>query len=458
MDIFQMSLSASVLIAVVVIIRALALHKLPKKTFLVLWGVVICRLFLPFSIPFQFSFYTGMDTVKRIFAETTDVSYPAGITDILHIANLSGTGESVGIDASTVSISPIVMIWLTGMCACALFFIVVYIKCRREFGMSLPVENDFVALWLREHPLRRPVQIRQSDRVKSPLTYGVFRPVVLLPKTTDWTEETKLRYILTHEFVHIRRFDALTKLVLAAAVCVHWFNPFVWVMYVLANRDIELSCDEKVVRTFGETKKSAYAMTLIELEEKKSHHTPLVNNFSKNAIEERVVSIMKMKKVSLVGMILAVALVIGTVTVFATNDASALDGEVVVKPEATAARAKEIVSIEVSTLPENPAYVRNYTTSDKIESVRAYLDSLSWKDLSSDDNPDTHAGMTFMVTKTFSDGTTKSYYFLGNQYFKFDGIDWKVLNYIQGIELENIINDRPTDVPSNNTQIDDIKR
>lgn len=453
MDIFQMSLSASVLIVVVVIIRALALHKLPKKTFLVLWGVVICRLFLPVSIPFHFSFYTGMDTVKRIFAETTDVSSPTGMTGILSIANLSGTRESIGVGASTVSISPIVIIWLAGMCVCALFFIVAYIKCRREFGMSLPVENEFATLWLRKHPLLRPVQIRQSDRVKSPLTYGVFRPVVLVPKTTDWTDEAKLRYILTHEFVHIRRFDALTKLVLTAVVCVYWFNPFVWVMYVLANRDIELSCDEKVVRTFGETIKSAYAMTLIGLEEKKTRLTPLVNNFSKNAIEERVVSIMRMKKVSFVGMILAVALVIGTVTVFATNAASPLDGEVMVKPEATAARAKEIVSIEVSTLPENPAYVRNYITSDKIESVRAYLDSLSWKDLSSGDKPDARAGMTFIVTKTFSDGTTKSYSFLGNQYFKFDGIDWKALNHMQGIELESIIKDRPTDVLSNNTQI-----
>jgi len=171
------------------------------------------------------------------------------------------------------------------------------------------------------------VQIRQSDRIKAPLTYGVFRPVILLPKKTDWTDETKLRYILTHEFTHIRRFDTLTKLVLTTAVCVHWFNPLVWVMYVLANRDIELSCDETVVRTFGETMKSAYALTLIGLEEKKSRLTPFANNFSKYAIEERINAIMKMKKSSLVGIILALALVVGTVTVFATSAASAAKGE-----------------------------------------------------------------------------------------------------------------------------------
>ncbi len=98
---------------------------------------------------------------------------------------------------------------------------------------------------------------------------------MLLPKTTDWTDEARLRYILTHEFVHIRRFDVLTKLLLVSALCIHWFNPFVWAMYVLFNRDIELSCDETVVRTFGDTIKSAYALTLIGLEEKKSRLTPL---------------------------------------------------------------------------------------------------------------------------------------------------------------------------------------
>lgn len=319
MDIFQMSLSASVLIVAVVFIRALALHKLPKKMFLVLWGIVICRLLIPFSIPSRFSFYTGIDTVKRMFAERTAVSSPAEMTSIPKMMSMPGTAEPIGIGASAASISPIEIVWLVGMCAYALFFIVAYIKCRREFKMSLPIENDFITRWLQEHPMWRPVQIRQSDKIKAPLTYGVFRPVILLPKKTDWTNEVRLRVILTHEFVHIRRFDTLTKLLLTTAWCVHWFNPFVWVTYVLANRDLELSCDETVVRAFGETMKSAYAMTLIGLEERKNRLTPLCNNFSQNAIEERIVSIMKMKKTSLIGMILAIVLVIGVPVVFATS-------------------------------------------------------------------------------------------------------------------------------------------
>lgn len=330
MDILQMSLSASVLIVAVVIIRALALHKLPKKTFLVLWGVAVCRLLVPFSISSRFSFYTGIDRIKRMFAENAITPpSPAAITSGANTANIAAAGETIGTGASTataaISVSPIEIAWFAGICICAVLFIVAYIKCRREFKTSLPFDNDFVACWLREHSLRRPLQIRQSDRIKAPLTYGVFRPVILLPKTIDCSDEVGLTVILAHEFTHIRRFDALIKLVLAAAVCVHWFNPFVWVMYVLANRDIELACDEAVVWTFGETMKSAYAMTLIGWEERKSSLAPLISGFSKNAIEERITAIMKIKKTSLVGLFLALALVIGTVTVFATNAAKAAD-------------------------------------------------------------------------------------------------------------------------------------
>lgn len=319
MDIVQMSITASVLIAAVLIIRVLTLNKLPKMTFLILWGVVVCRLLIPFSLPCRFSFYTGIEMVKRIFTDKTAAFSPSPITVSPDLANIPFTGGPTGASLPAPSISPFEIVWLTGIFACALFFIVAYIKCRREFKMSLPVKNDFAIRWLLEYPLWRPVQIRQSDRVKAPLTYGIFRPVVLLPKTTDWSNEIKLRYILTHEFTHIRRFDTLAKLVLTAAVCVHWFNPLVWVMFIMANRDIELSCDETVIRKYGEAAKYAYALTLIGLEEKKGRLTPLVNNFSKNAIEERIVSIMKIKKTSLVGIVLALALIICTTAAFATS-------------------------------------------------------------------------------------------------------------------------------------------
>ena len=316
MSLLDMSFSASALILVIVITRALLLHKLPKQTFLVLWGVVLCRLLVPFEISSRFSIYSVVNTLTSRFSKT-DFSinaFPAAQNSTA-ITEITATLP----EATYANVSPFTVMWFIGMVVCALFLLVTHLRCRREYKTALPVDNEAVRLWQQEHLIRRVVQIRQSDRISAPLTYGIFRPVILLPKQTDWTDETQLQYILAHELVHIRRFDTLTKLVMATALFIHWINPFVWLMYVLSNRDIELSCDEAVVRSFGGNVKSAYARTLIGLEEKKNRFTPLVNNFSKNAIEERIVSIMKIKRTSPVGILAALVLVAGTITVFATN-------------------------------------------------------------------------------------------------------------------------------------------
>lgn len=320
MNLLKMSASATILILAIVIVRSLLLHRLPKRTFLILWGVALCRLLIPFSIPSRLSIFTFANILKNRFDEVASPStvMQTPINDVAITETLPVLPKT-----QPVNISTVLVIWIIGLTACALFFLVIHLRCRREYKTALPVDNEFMKRWKQEHLIRRHIQVQQSDKIAAPLTYGIFCPVLLLPKETVGMDEVQLQYILEHEFVHIRRFDTLTKLLLATAFCVHWFNPFVWIMYVLANRDIELSCDESVVRTFGEPIKSAYALTLIELEEKKSGLTPLINNFSKNSIEERIVSIMKMKTSSSIGILIALAVVIGTITVFATNGTAA---------------------------------------------------------------------------------------------------------------------------------------
>ncbi len=326
MSLLQMSFSGAVMILTVVVIRALALHKLPKKTFLVLWGVVLVRLLVPYSVPSAFSVYS---LVGRLTSTTNEAKVipvaPAG--PAFPLETTPGT-TAFAPKPSVPAFDSWVVVWLIGMLGCGIFFAVAYFKCRREFRASLPVGNDYAKRWLQTHRLRRAVTIRQSDRISTPLTYGVFRPVILMPKTTDWADEEALTYVLGHEYVHIRRFDAVTKLALTSALCVHWFNPMVWIMYILANRDIELSCDESVIRGFGERTKSAYAMTLIRMEETRSGLSPLCNNFSKNAIEERIVAIMKIKKTSLAALFMAIALVVGVTMAFATSGQSAAASDI----------------------------------------------------------------------------------------------------------------------------------
>lgn len=317
MSLLQMSIAGAVMILAIVVIRALAVNRLPKKTFLALWGVVLLRLFIPFSLPSVVSIYSLMGW-QRTSAGITENGTGGGFAG-LFLGNEATRIAQESASALPLGISIWKIIWIAGMLICALVFITAYIRCFREFQMSLPVDNDMSQSWLKEHKLRRTISTRQSDRISSPLTFGVLHPVILMPKKTDWGNEDELKYVLEHEFVHIKRFDILSKLALIAAVCLHWFNPFVWIMYVLANRDIELCCDETVVCRFGRETRASYARVLISMEETKSGFVPLCSHFSKNAIEERITAIMKTKKTTIISLVVALVLVVGIVAIFATS-------------------------------------------------------------------------------------------------------------------------------------------
>ena len=309
MSLLQMSFTGGILILAVIVIRALAINMLPKKAFHALWWISVVRLMIPFSIPSAFSVYSLMGSHA-----------PGNGSQAIRVLPIGASGQAASMpDSITNAVSTWTVVWAAGVLVCAVFFSLAYWKCRKEFQTSIPVGNDFTENWLSVHQQGRRISIRQSGRFSAPLTYGVLHPVILMPTSTKWENTDSLAYVLAHEYVHIRRFDSIRKLVLIVVLCVHWFNPLVWVMYILANRDIELSCDEAVVRLFGENAKAAYARALISMEETRSGLTPLCNNFSKNGIEERITAIMKIKKTTVFSLVLAGFIVVGTATAFATS-------------------------------------------------------------------------------------------------------------------------------------------
>lgn len=321
MSLLQMSFLGTVIILLIVVLRAVLINRLPKKTFLILWWIALIRLLVPFSIKSVTSIYS---LLQSIYSDINPVRTAQTTTFLPIHGNMPeiANGLSEAMVQRTESISILSVIWLAGLLLCFGFFAVSYIKCYREFRFSLPVENDILEAWKEKHPLKRSLSIRQTETIAAPLSYGVIRPVILMPKNTEWKNIYQLRYVLEHEYVHIRRLDMLTKLIMIAAVCIHWFNPLVWVMYILFNRDLELSCDETVVRRFGMDIKSVYATALISMEEKKSGLTPLCNSFSKNAIEDRIRAIMKIKKTSKFAVMISAVLVIGVTGGFATSASS----------------------------------------------------------------------------------------------------------------------------------------
>ena len=314
MSLFQMSVAGGVLILFIVVIRALAIHRLPKTTFLALWMIAALRLLLPFSIPLPFNIHIGLDVFSDVVQELPSGNIASTLPGDSPPSYDIGTAVP---SPATEHISTFEILWLVGVLLLALYFSISYLRSMRKFRMSVPDNTPYIREWLNAHQIVRPIEVRSSDLISSPLTYGILHPVILLPKKLDRNDQAALKYVLTHEYVHIRRFDAITKILFAAVLCIHWFNPLVWVMYVLANRDIELSCDAWVIRMMGEKNRSSYALMLIKMEEQRSGMSALYSHFGKNAISERIEAIMKFKKTSIWACILALALIAGATTAFA---------------------------------------------------------------------------------------------------------------------------------------------
>ena len=320
MTILEMTVSAGVMILIITVIRALAIDRLPKRLFVALWGVVLLRLLVPFSIPFHFSLFSlAQDSA---YSSNSSAVYSHNVK-LVREAKLSvqsvQSNHISSIDIWTV-------LWLTGITLAALFFVFAYLWNFRRFRAAKTVDNAFTNNWLTSHRLRRIISIRESSKVTAPLTYGIFRPVIIVPVGMDWEDTDTLNYAFSHEYIHIIRFDALLRILLIAALCAHWFNPLVWVMYILALRDIELSCDERVVRGFGLESRRAYALSLLKMEETRRYINAFASGFSKNAARERLRAIMKLRKATAIRTVVSVFLVMFSFLAFCTcTDAAAID-------------------------------------------------------------------------------------------------------------------------------------
>lgn len=318
MSILQMSISAGILVMVVIIIRAVALNRLPKTMFLFLWAVSLCRFLIPVSIPSRFSIYS---VVGEVFKQKNTALHV--IENILPMTSpvMEVTKQSIStVQKQTYSIAPITIIWFAGMLIMFIFLAIVYFKNYRELRFALPIPaNSFLDKWLIEHKLLRPIRIIQSDRITTPVATGMIRPRIILPKSLDMSDKQLLQYVLTHEYYHIRRFDILWKMLLAIALCIHWFNPMIWVLFLLVNRDLEISCDEMVIRHFGVEAKTTYACSLIRMAEQRSRFVSLSSGFSKNMAEERIISIMKYKKMTVRTFLITATLIVSLTAAFATT-------------------------------------------------------------------------------------------------------------------------------------------
>lgn len=323
MSLLEMSVTGGIMALAVTVLRAVLLNRLPKKTFVLLWETAMLRLLLPISVPSVLSVYTFFNWAETL-AQGASPQMTESNAPVIANALTEGNNYQAALipiqenGASVASLSVWTVVWLAGAAVSLAVFIIGYIRVFRKYRCGESVKSGYPIKWLSEQKIKRSVKIRFSKETLTPLTYGIFRPVILLPEGTDTEKSERLVYILAHEMTHIKRFDMVRKTAAALVLSIHWFNPLVWVAFALYNRDIELACDEAVVRETGLGCRSAYAMALIGMEEER-RKISLFSHFSRNAAEERIVAIMKVKKITAAAAAAACAAVLGVTGVFATS-------------------------------------------------------------------------------------------------------------------------------------------
>lgn len=317
MSLLQMSFQGGVLILITIALRAAALHRLPKGAFSALWGMAVVRLLLPVRLASAFSVYSLAGRLPAAAKNAPAAALLPGAAQPALPFGALPAAAAAGSAANPGGSTALFWAWLAGAAGCGAFFGAAYLRCRAQFCTALPVEDAGLKAVLEGSGLRRRVRLRRSDRIKTPMTYGILRPVILLPQKADWADLPGLA--LEHELMHIRRLDALRKGLLLLAACIHWFNPLAWCMLLLAGRDMELCCDEAVVRRLGLGRRGEYARALLRMEEQKSGLPPLASAFCGSAAEERILAIMKTKKRSLAALLAAAALVCCVGVGFATT-------------------------------------------------------------------------------------------------------------------------------------------
>ncbi len=320
MDILQMSLHGSLLILLIIPMRLVFRSKLPGHVLSLLWGIAGCRLLIPEDM-----ILSAREGIHRLL----ELLQPFRFSDVINAGSISGH-ETDGIFFPNIPVglyisgggeikdgSILPFVWLAGVLCFALYFTAAYIHCLHICRVSLPWEGIPEKWQGRKQFLCPRVPVRISDRIHSPMTFGVLRPVILLPVETDRMAGEGLDYILEHEMAHVRRWDSVRKIFLAVVLSVHWFNPSVWGMYLLANRDIELACDDQVLRRADTKRRAAYARVLVDWACAGAEGSLLASHFVRNFMEERIVNIMKYKKLTITGIALSAVMLSGAMTVFA---------------------------------------------------------------------------------------------------------------------------------------------
>ena len=306
LKIINMSISASWLVLAVLILR-FVLRKAPKWVNVLLWGIVAVRLAFPFSVESALSLIPSAETISPGIMMDTVPSVQTGVPAINNVINPvigSSLAPAPGASANPLQIwIPILsMIWVAGVAILFVYTAVSYWRLRRKVSEAVILRDN----------------IYQSENVASPFVLGVFRPRIYLPYNMDGQD---LSHVVSHEQAHIRRRDHWWKPLGFLLLTIHWFNPLMWLAYVLLCRDIELACDEKVIKELDNEHRADYTQALVACSVNRRMIAACPLAFGEIGVKERVKSVMNYKKPAFWVIILAVITCAVVAVCFLTNPA-----------------------------------------------------------------------------------------------------------------------------------------
>ena len=361
LKLLNLSISASWLVLAVLVLRLVS-KRSPKWMNVLLWGIVALRLVLPFSVESALSLIPSAETVSPAVVQFDPApTITSGVSVIDNAVNPSLSEHFSAVP--TASVNPLYVwteiagwVWLIGLGAMLLYALVSYLRLRRRVSVSLPVQDH----------------IYLCDAISSPFILGVVKPHIYLPSGLD---EVQRQNVLSHEQAHLARRDHWWKPLGFALLAVYWFNPVLWLAYALLCRDIELACDERVIRTMDESAVKTYSTVLLacSMPRKAVITCPLA--FGEVGVKERVKNALHYKKPAFWVVAASVTVCIVVAVCFLTNpptdtDAAGLVGfhrEQVTYADVTGASGAQPSNVQL--------------TAEETDAVYALLDALQYKRL-----------------------------------------------------------------------------
>ncbi|MBQ9946240.1 MAG: hypothetical protein IJO68_06935 [Clostridia bacterium] len=303
LKILNMSISSCWIVLVVILLR-FVLKKAPKWINCVLWGIAGLRLILPFSLESIFSLIPSPQTLPQevLGYEGTQLQQPA----VLDVISNPIFSESISVDLGQavdrvqLRMTTMTAVWLFGIAVLLIYTLISYLRLKRKVGTAVKLRDN----------------IYQSENVVSPFVLGLIKPKIYLPFNISTQD---MNHVISHEQAHISRKDYLWKPLGFLILTLHWFNPLVWVGYILLCRDIELACDEKVVKELNNEQRADYSEALLTCSVNRKMIAACPLAFGEVGVKNRVKSVLNYKKPAFWIIVIAIIVSIAVAVCFLTN-------------------------------------------------------------------------------------------------------------------------------------------